>query len=343
MTIANEQHQLSPEQYAQIAGLTNQRQRIKGDYIFIEESPRFDLYEKPTPIPERTGPGWCGKDDCPYAHVVVEPHEWARARDRASATHRDEVGVSRRYHVDIHITESWLIDARSARNILSVAALEAKDPAALAAVRILRHANADLLYISVTPTGTHAKLLIFSEEFGVGIKIVDERIVDHRSGAGGSARRSQTGARATVTLRRLRRASLRAKIGAIFFEALLVYACGELAALLLGHGGHLLSDQVTLPVWLLATPLILLGTAVKWLAWRQLRPSLHTIGQRLTTLYRRKAERTAAWFANLDAEAIRRKHDEPRLDRPKLPWQQSHLGIDGTTANAMHADSGLGK
>jgi hypothetical protein len=313
---------LSPEQLLQIERLSNERRRIKDEEIFVEDSPLFDQRGKPTPIPEREGPGWCGKANCPYMHGLLEPHETPAARDEASARHRDEAGVSRRYHVDIQINDSWMIDARQIRSFLSVAALEAQEPAALAALRMLRDAHVGLLYVAESANGTHPKLLIFSEDFGFGIQIVATWVVAHSPGTGGgSTRRSYTGARATATLRRLRQVSMRAKVGAVLSEALLVYACGELAALLLGDGDHLLSDRVTLPVWLLATPLIVLGTAVKWLVWRQWRPALHLAIRRLATLYAREANRAAGWVANLDAEGMGKRYDEPR--RPAMPWHQS--------------------
>lgn len=65
-----------------------------------------------------------------------------------------------------------------------------------------------------------------------------------------------------------------------------------------------MSSHVTLPVWLLAIPLILLGTAVKWLAWRELRPTVLLSKQRLGTIYRRLDSRRAGWLAALDAEGI---------------------------------------
>jgi hypothetical protein len=314
------ENSLSPQQQAQIERIIEQRQRLEDEWIYLEESPLFNEHEQPTPIPDRAGPGSCGDAGCPYAHGLFAPHETAAARDKASAARRDEQGLIRRYHVNIWIKDSWMVDARSIRALLSVSALEAQEPTALSALRVLRHANTSLVYISEAATGGHARLLIFSEDFGVGTQIAEAHVVSHPSRTSGGIGGSHTNYWRSAAMRRLRAVSLRAKIGTLIFEALLVYGCGELAAWLLGDGNRLASDHVTLPVWLVAIPLILLGTAVKWLAWRRLRPIVQLTLRRIATLRARTTNRMSGWIADLDEEGLRRAHEQSVP--PLRPWQQ---------------------
>ncbi|MGA9876279.1 MAG: hypothetical protein WBQ21_10760 [Solirubrobacteraceae bacterium] len=317
---------LSPKQWAQVERISQQRQRLRNEWIYLEESPRFDEHEQPTPIHARRGPGWCGDPFCRYRHGVFAAHETVETRDHASTADRDEIGSNRRYHVDIWIRDSWIVDARPICELLSVAALQAQEPAALAALRVLRNANVGLVYISEAAAAQDAKLLIFSEEFGPRIQIVEARVVSRQtSRAADGSRRLDAGHWRRVVLHRLHRTSLRAKVGTLCFEAVLVYGCGELAAWLLGDGSRLASDRITLPVWLVAIPLILLSSAVKWLVWRRLRPTVRLTSRRLATIRDRMTSRASSWIADLDEESQQRAQEQP----PNLgrPWQQQSTRV----------------
>jgi hypothetical protein len=294
---------------------------IDSERAYVEVSPLFDRRGDPTPIPERAQHGSCGDPACDYRHVVLEPHETAAARDRASAAHALRSGIARRYHGDLQISGARMVDVRSLRDLLSVEALDDQTPASLATLRKLRELGVNLVWIAVTRRSAHAQLLVFCEDFGLQVQVLDERLVEHPPKDDPGPPRPPASARASF--RRFLRTSFRAKLAVIFLEALMIYGCAQVVSWLLGDGSRLLDTSVSLPVWLVAISLAGLATAIGWHAWRQLHPTVRRWRRRLAVL----RDYASDVLAVLDAKVMAESSAGERA--PGAPWRSAHTLSSG--------------
>lgn len=336
---------LDPSQHIRIKRVLSARAHYVPDKaVYIETGPFFDRLEQPLPLRDRAEHGSCGNPSCPFRHCVVEPHPSAQERDSASvmASVRSS-SVVWRYHVDLKLEGVYLVDVTGLSDFLSVAALDVQQPQALEALRRLRGAGVNAILIAPASGDADASLLLFCEDIGGSIKVLRSRLVMYPPRENRPQlppRNAPTTSTVTVPLRRFRRASWRAKLWAIFMEALLVYGFGELAAQMLGSGSRLLSGGITLPVWLLTLTMTGLATGLGGLVWLQLRPRIRIARQRLRTA----REIIRRLLAELDARSIQdpdtdikspEEHPWPR----RLRWYP-HEVSDGPRADEENNEEG---
>ncbi len=288
----------------------------------------------PQPFADRREGVPCPQANCGYRYVASPVSPSHRAAADAARRHRQYRGRLMRYLVDLELRKAVAVDCMDLRD-LDERTLRDNEPRAVAYLRALRDAGADLLWIR----GSGGRVgVVFTGSVGSTIKVVEEGI--YALEADGSWSQLSTASSAPVIaaghprlrrekLPRVFRWSYRRNLLLLAWQLLVAVVCCIAAPALVA----LMGIEVRVPLWVMLLISLPLGWLLARMAYRSLKPYLQ-IARQILTAVTRLSDLESEWRDNRDflrtaateilEESAEDKDEDQDEGQGKGPLQPAH-------------------
>jgi hypothetical protein len=301
---------------------------VVSERIALQLPPLIDADHGPVAFADRRDGVPCDNADCDYAFVLGVP---VRNRARAQQRALEQLQArSTRYFVDLELDEACVMSCEDLADI-DEQKLRLADPTAIAILRLLRDAGADVLLIRGILSARIA--VVFKQSIGRRVRVVDEAAASSVGHQGAWVRDALEPARTQDRWRALiaqpRGSARRLRPTRMAWELAIALICFLLAPYIVDAAGR----EVTMPLWAELFAGVGFGGIGAAIAWRAAVPSRADFAHGLLQTYQqleRIEYRASVRGRELHRELLdlfsaylgpERPQSSPSADTPAAPEQ----------------------